>query len=226
LILGGLAPFSTLDFPGHLAAVLFTQGCPLACRYCHNPHLRPRTRRPVREWAATMAWLRRRQGLLDGVVISGGEPTAQSGLAGALEQIRALGFATALHTTGAHDRRFAEVLPLLDWVGFDMKASFATYGAITGSDAVGPRAKRALQALLASGVAHEIRTTVHSTLLDATALLAIARDLGDLGVRHWTLQVFRPAGCVDAQLLAEPGSPAMASLLPALSEMVPDICVR
>ncbi len=224
--LGGMVAFSTVDFPGRLAAVLFTQGCPLRCRYCHNPHLRRRTAAPARDWAATIAWLGRRAGLLDAVVFSGGEPTIQPGLADALDEVRALGFATGLHSAGTHPQRLAEVLPRLDWVGLDVKAPFDQYAAITGSAGSGKRARRALEEVLASGISYELRTTVHGALLGAAELIAIATDLRAHGVRRWVLQVFRPAGCRDAALSAQTAPPALGAVWPALERLVPEITLR
>ncbi len=226
LALGGLSSFSTVDFPGRLAAVLFTQGCPLACRYCHNPHLRPRRAAVERDWAGTLAWLARRRGLLDGVVVSGGEPTVQYGLAEALAQIRALGFATGLHTAGVNAHVLAQTLPLLDWVGFDVKAPFAGYEAVVGHPGSGAAARRALTVLLASGVDYEVRTTIHPALLGRAELITLARDLRGMGVRRWVLQAFRQEGCQDASLLAQPRMISFQTLLPELEEFVPSIVVR
>jgi len=224
--LGGLNPFSTVDFPGRLAAVLFAQGCPLACRYCHNTHLQDRLAAPSRDWRDVLAWLRRRQGLLDGVVFSGGEPTIRPGLLDAVGEVRDLGFAIGLHSAGTHPQFLAQVLPLLDWVGLDVKAPFDRYAVVTGSAASGARARRALDAVLASGKDYEVRTTVHPALLCVEDLLEIAGDLRARGVRRWVLQAFRPTGCQDPALLAQPGAAAFDVLLPALSRLVPHIEVR
>jgi pyruvate formate lyase activating enzyme len=226
LALDGLTSFSTVDYPGRLAAVLFTQGCPLRCRYCHNPHLRRRTAAPALDWTATVAWLRRRQGLLDAVVFRGGDPTIQTGLADAVAEVRDLGFAVGLHTAGTHPQRLAQVLPLLDWVGLDVKAPFDRYAGITGSAGSGARARRAMEFVLASGTNYELRTTVHSALLDAEDLLAIARDLQAHGVRRWVLQSFRPIGCRDAGLLAQAAPGWLDSLQPSLARLVHDIVIR
>jgi pyruvate formate lyase activating enzyme len=223
---GGLVPFSTVDFPGRLAAVLFTRGCPLRCRYCHNPHLRRRADTQALDWASTIAWLGRRKGLLDAVVFSGGEPTIQAGLADALTEVRGLGFATGLHTAGTVPGRLARVLPLLDWVGLDVKAPFARYAAVTGSTGAGARAYRSLEAVLASGIDYELRTTMHPALLGSEDLIAIARDLRARGVRDWVLQPFRPAGCVDEALVARTEPYALDTLLPTLRRLVPGIVVR
>ena len=84
LRVGGLTPLSTSDWPGMLAAVVFCQGCPWRCGYCHNPGLIPARGDNEIPWEDVLAFLRRRQGLLDGVVFSGGEPTAQAGLLDAM----------------------------------------------------------------------------------------------------------------------------------------------
>lgn len=189
LAVGGLVPFTTIDFPGRLAAVVFCQGCPWRCTYCHNPHLLPRGAGTL-PWADVLDWLASRRGLLDGVVFSGGEPLLQRGLPAALAEVRALGFATALHTAGAYPERLAAVLPLLDWIGFDVKAPFADYAAVVGCDG-GPAARAALERLLASGVAHEIRCTVPPQL-DTAALSRMDAELAGLGVAHLARQTCRP----------------------------------
>ena len=226
LQLAGLVPFSTVDFPGRLCAVLFTQGCPLRCRYCHNPHLRPRTAQGVQSWSVMKSWLGKRVGLLDAVVFSGGEPTAQAQLPEALAGAREMGFATGLHTSGVLPQRLERVLPLLDWIGLDIKAPFTRYAAITGNSSSGPRARRALEAVLASGINYELRTTVHTALLDDHDLMDIARTLEAYGVRRWVLQKFRHQGCDDAYLTTSNKSPRLETLLPALQLRVPDITVR
>ncbi|MBN8778405.1 MAG: anaerobic ribonucleoside-triphosphate reductase activating protein [Thiobacillus sp.] len=200
LRVGGFTPLSTTDWPGMLAAVVFCQGCPWRCGYCHNPDLIPARGDSEIPWADVLAFLRRRRGLLDAVVFSGGEPTAQAGLVDAVREVRALGFRIGLHTGGMYAQRLAEVLPLVDWVGLDVKAPFADYARITGAAGSGERALAGLQQVLASGVDHEIRTTVHPALLGDTAVIGLARDLADLGVKRYVIQAFRSQGCQDDSL--------------------------
>lgn len=200
LRVGGLTPLSSTDWPGMLAAVVFCQGCPWRCGYCHNPHLIPAQADREMAWDEVIAFLKRRRGLLDGVVFSGGEPTAQAGLADAMRAVRALGFKVGLHTGGAYPRRLAEVLPLLDWVGLDAKAPFADYARVTGVEGSGERALASLDCLLASGVDHEIRTTVHPHLLADAGVVDLARALADRGVQRYVLQPFRSQGCADPEL--------------------------
>lgn len=201
LQVGGLTPLTTTDYPGQLAAVVFCQGCPWQCGYCHNPHLIPRSD-DTKGWLEVVSFLGRRQGLLDAVVFSGGEPTLQSGLLDACLAVREMGFKVGLHTAGTYPERLGAVLPLLDWVGMDIKAPFDDYERTTGVPGSGERARESLLALLAGGVAYEVRTTVHSGLLNADQLLALAKDLAALGVKHYVLQEFRARGCADAALCA------------------------
>lgn len=192
LIVGGVTPFTTIDFPGRLAAVVFCQGCPWRCRYCHNPHLLSARTPATRSWRDVADWLQTRRGLLDGVVFSGGEPLLQRGLAGAVDEVRRLGFAVALHTAGAYPQRFAALLPLLDWVGFDVKAPFGDYRAVTGSNG-DDAARRSLALLIASGKAYEVRCTVDQRLLADDALARMTQQLAAMGVERVILQACREA---------------------------------
>ncbi len=200
LRVGGLTPLSTTDWPGMLAAVVFCQGCPWRCGYCHNPGLIPARGDSEIPWEDVLAFLRRRQGLLDGVVFSGGEPTSQAGLADAMREVRALGFRIGLHTGGMYARRLAEVLPWVDWVGMDVKAPFADYMRTTGVEGSGERVREGLRQLIASGVDHEIRTTVHPDLLPDPDLVELGRDLAARGVRRYAIQAFRSQGCGNEDL--------------------------
>jgi len=228
LSIGGVVPFSTSDWPGRLAAVLFLQGCPWRCGYCHNPHLQPPARDGAVDGTTLSAWLDRRRGLLDAVVFSGGEPTAQRALDGAMREVADAGFAVGLHTGGAYPRRLAAVLPHVDWIGFDLKAPANGYRAVTGVAGSEHAAAESLRLVLASGIDVEIRTTVHPSLVDADALLRLADDLVALGVTRWVLQPFRPAGCADASLVsaAPQGARIDVSLLARLRERVPGVVVR
>lgn len=206
LRIGGLQPWSACDWPDALTATVFCQGCGWACPYCHNPHLRPaRGNGPA--WSDVLAFLETRRGLLDGVVFSGGEPLLQSGLPDAIAEVRALGFRVALHTGGPAPERLAAVLPHVDWVGFDIKAPFAEYESITGVAESGAAAKESLLRLLASGVAYQLRTTVHPKLLNAAALERLNDDLATLGCSPTLVQPFRPQGCADLELV-NPRPPA------------------
>lgn len=191
ITLGGLTPLTTIDLPGCLSAVVYCQGCPWRCPYCHNPQLLPARGTGALGWQELMAFLERRRGLLDGVVFSGGEPTLQRGLADALRQVRALGFRTGLHTAGPYPRRLARALSWLDWVGMDIKAPFGDYEGVTGVPGSGDRARQSARLIVNSGVSYEFRTTVDGPLLEPGRLARLARELEALGARHYVLQECR-----------------------------------
>lgn len=194
LRVGGFVPLTTIDFPGRLAAVVFCQGCPWRCSYCHNPQLIPAGAEAERPWQAVLDFLERRRGLLDGVVFSGGEPTLQAALPQALREVRALGFETALHTAGMYPERLAAVLPLLDWVGLDIKGPAEHYDAITATPGSAGVVQRSLELLLASGVNHECRTTWHAGLFGRDELDRLGAGLVQRGVRRWKVQACRAEG--------------------------------
>jgi pyruvate formate lyase activating enzyme len=194
LQIAGLTPLSTCDWPGRLVATAFLQGCPWCCTYCHNPALIDPRAPGVVPWSAVRELLVRRRGLLDGVVFSGGEPTRQAGLADAIHQVRELGFGVGLHTGGAYPRRFAAVLPLVDWVGLDVKAPADLYPSITGiASSAGP-AFRSLHLALDAGVPLQVRTTVDPTVLAADDVARLRTTMADLGVRDHVLQEVRAQG--------------------------------
>ncbi len=200
LKVGGITPFTATDFPGKLSTVIFVQGCPWRCGYCHNPHLQPRTADSPVAWEGVLALLRRRVGLVDAVVFSGGEPTMDPGLEAAIREVRELGFCIGLHSGGTHPTRLRKVLPLLDWIGLDIKIDFDSYENVTRVRNSGTSALESLRAVLDSGVAHECRTTAHPTLHTEAGLEALARQLASMRVTHYALQVFRPTGCNDNAL--------------------------
>lgn len=227
LIVGGYTPFSATDFPGQLAAVVFVQGCAWRCGYCHNPHLQLRPRVSPLPWALLLERLGRRTGLLDAVVFSGGEPTTDAALPGAIADARALGFRIGLHTACIYPERLKEVLPLVDWVGFDVKAPFAAYSGVTGVAGSGRQAEACVRAILDSGVAYECRTTVHPKLLPPCALVSMAAALAKMGVENYVLQTFRNTGCGDAALAAAavPGYPE-AELVARIAPLFMRFAVR
>jgi pyruvate formate lyase activating enzyme len=223
LRIGGLTGLSSTDYPGLLSAVVFCQGCPWRCSYCHNPHLlAPRAAQPL-AWRAVERFLERRRGLLDAVVFSGGEPTLQSGIADAMQAAKRMGFRIGLHTAGMYPRRLQALLPLTDWIGMDIKAPFAEYAATTGKpNSAGPVMK-SMQLIMASGVSHEFRTTVHAALLPAQALLELAQLLAKLGVRNYVLQEYRTQGAANSgppgalSYLTESYCQSLAALFPSFT---------
>lgn len=215
LQVGGFEPFSTTDWPGRLCAVVFVQGCPWRCGYCHNPGLQPRQGcGDAPGWETVLSVLERRRGLLDGVVFSGGEPTMDPGLGEAIAQVRALGFQAGLHTAGIYVERLASVLPALDWIGLDLKAGVAAHDRITGVRGSARAAMASLALVAGSGVELEVRTTIDPQLLDDAELLGMGHLLLAAGVGRWTLQ--RRRWLEPAPRLAPPPAPRLLDTLQAL----------
>ena len=200
LRIGGFEPISFCDWPGEIVATIFCQGCPWRCPYCHNPALIPANVKGTHNWHEIVTFLESRRGLIDGVVFSGGEPTLQAGVAEAIKCVRDMGFRIGLHTGGPYPKRLAKILPLLDWVGFDIKASMTDYEKITHAKGSGPKAFESLALLHESGVTFELRTTVHQDLLTDSMLNKLERELHALGYLNLRLQEFRPNG-VDQERL-------------------------
>jgi len=170
LRVGGLTRLSASDYPGKLAAVVFCQGCAWRCAYCHNPDLLPFGSTAI-AWSEVMAFLGKRNGLLDAVVFSGGEPTLQRALKEAIEKVKALGYLVGLHTAGIAPRALARVLPLVDWVAMDLKsADWDRHHEVTGVRGSGKAARESMDLIVASGVAYRFHT-VHGD----TAVLRSAR---------------------------------------------------
>jgi pyruvate formate lyase activating enzyme len=125
--IGGYIKSSLIDFPGTISCVVFTQGCNFHCPYCHNPDLVPmnRGKNELISSDSVFSFLERRKGLLDGVVVSGGEPTLQKGLVDFLRRVKAMGFRVKLDTNGSRPQvlrvLFAE--NLVDYVAMDIKTS-------------------------------------------------------------------------------------------------------
>lgn len=207
LQIAGFAPFSSVDWPGLLSATVFLQGCPWECTYCHNPAMQD-TRAPgVIAWSTVLATLQDRQGLLDAVLFSGGEPTRQRGLPAAMRVARELGFKVGLHTAGAFPGRLAPLLPLVDWVGIDIKAAPTAYERITGKAVSGMRAWSALELVQDSGVDYEVRITVDPTVHTRADVFDAVREVIRRGAKAPVLQQARPDGANPeyASLLARRG---------------------
>jgi pyruvate formate lyase activating enzyme len=169
MLVGGFQPLSLSDFPGKAAAIVFTQGCNFCCPYCHNQSLWPfHPPGPSVETAPdVLAFLKDRIGRLGGVVITGGEPTLQGGLAEFLEAVKGLGFAVKLDTNGSRPEVVAGLLAgdLIDYVAMDVKAPPEKYDRLCGCRVDMDAIRSAIDTIAASGVAHHFRTTFYQELL-------------------------------------------------------------
>ncbi|MBN1518317.1 anaerobic ribonucleoside-triphosphate reductase activating protein [Candidatus Sumerlaeota bacterium] len=200
LRVGGFTPLTTIDYPGELAAVIFCQGCPWRCRYCHNEDLLPREGQSSHSWEKIVSILQQRQGLLDAVVFSGGEPTLQPALIPAMSLMRDMGYKIGLHTSGAFPDRLATALKLADWVGLDVKALPEDYPAITGSAASGAAAWESAALVIGSGVSCQFRVTVHPQLTSDEQFEQIQTRLREMGAQCIVKQPCQTQHCLDPAL--------------------------
>lgn len=190
-MIGGIQPCSFIDFPGHLAAVVFFQGCNLSCPYCHNLNLiSSRGGSPL---ASCLEFLNNRRGLLTGVVLSGGEPTLDPGLVNFIREIKRLGFFVKLDTNGMLPSVVDALVSegVLDYVAVDIKlAPDSQYSENLGSGFQGYLPIECLSKV-ASRVECEARTTVVDNWHSEIELLAILDSLVTTGVKKWFLQRYR-----------------------------------
>lgn len=192
--IGGIERFSIVDFPNQMAAVVFMQGCPWRCPFCHNAHLQDVNAETNIAWHKFVDFLKQRKGVLDAVVFSGGEPLVQQGLKDAIEEVKNLGYKIGLHTGGYLPQHFKSVLELVDWVGFDVKAPLEDkkYKEITGGIADVHKVKECLQILCDSKKDFECRTTCDPRFLSIDDIYTIADTLKAMGVKEYYLQKYRP----------------------------------
>lgn len=208
----GLQKTSLIDFPGEICATVFVGGCNFRCRYCYNSDLvinHGEMRHISQE--RVCSFLEERSFLLDGVCISGGEPTLQENLPGFVARIKSLGLKVKLDTNGGRPE-IIEALAragLLDYIAVDIKAPWHRYPMIAGAEEEVPRIKKTVLFLLNNEleVDFEFRTTVVPGLLDEEDMVEIAGQIG--GCKKFVLQQFRPqTGLMDPALeTVKPYSP-------------------
>lgn len=190
--IGGYQKTSLIDFPGKIAAVVFTQGCGWRCPYCHNRSLiHPPSFQPAIPEEEIYDHLKLRQGQLDGVVVSGGEPTLQHGLTEFLRQVRYLGFATKLDTNGSRPNILSLLLQeeLLDYIAMDVKGPLDEYTRFTGCDVDTGSIELSIELIKQSGIACEFRTTLVGGLHTREHIARMAPLIH--GVRRYALQSYR-----------------------------------
>ena len=196
-----IAGFDARDdhaFPGRRAAVVYLQGCPLACGYCETASsMGPARRAAPGEWPAMEALLATRLGEIDAVVFSGGGQIRMQGGLAAADACRSLGLAVGLHTAGPYPERLEALLPRLDWVALDTKGRGADFDRIGGRHGIWQHHARSLSLLLEGDTPFECRTTVHWRDFTLEALERLAMTLADCGVRRYAIQLARRERCLD-----------------------------
>ncbi|MBK5210868.1 MAG: anaerobic ribonucleoside-triphosphate reductase activating protein [Coriobacteriia bacterium] len=219
-----VAWFSSIDWPGRLCATVFLQGCLWRCVYCHNPDLQPMHANKDESFSIARIFetLQQRVKLLDGVVLSGGEPLYHEGSIELARSIAAYGFDVGLHTGGSHPRRLREMLGDVDWVGFDFKAPFELYERITRIPESGEHAQESFNLLRESAVAFEVRTTVDARVLTLHDLETMETHLKTHGIDSWVLQTCN----IPSGLGAIAPSPESLTLIHTYYELHEDTIAR
>ena len=188
--IGGLVSFTTIDYPGKLAAVLFLVGCPLRCAYCSNPHLLevgPGAYDPEKIYG----WLQSRVGKLEAVVFSGGEALMQGDATiEYIKRVRDLGFAIGLHTNGFYPKMLERAALYIDWIGLDYKATQERYESLVGNGIAYDNMIQSLTFWQTTGKDFEVRITCDPRFISKSDLIAIVRDLHERGVRTVAIQKY------------------------------------
>lgn len=169
LLIGGLKKTSLLDYPDKISAIVFTQGCNFRCGYCHNPNLlKPNQQEDIYSVDVFFDFLKKRVGKLDGVVITGGEPTLQKDLISFIEHIKSLGFLVKLDTNGANPQVLEKLLNknLIDYVAMDIKAPLEKYSQVVGVNIDIEKIQKSIDLLFNSSIDFEFRTTVMKSQLN------------------------------------------------------------
>ena len=228
--ISGLQKLTLLDYPGHVACTVFTGGCNFRCPFCHNaPLVLPERLQEDENGVATvLAFLKKRQGILDGVAVTGGEPLLHRDMDEFLRQIKALGYSVKLDTNGSFPERLKALVEegLVDRVAVDIKNSPALYGKTVGLAAfdLGP-VERTRDYLLSGAVEYEFRTTVVKGLHTRESLIEAAKWIA--GAREYYLQQFKDSGDVIAiEGLSAFSGEEMHALADAVRPYVPAVQVR
>ena len=227
--IGGLVSFTTIDYPGKLAAVLFLRGCPIRCVYCSNPHL---LSPGVGEYDPELVfnWIKSRVGKLEAVVFSGGEALMQGDVViDYMRRVRELGFAIGLHTNGFYPKMLARAADVVDWIGLDYKATRKKYESLVGNAIAYDNMIESLTTWQKTGKDFEVRVTCDPRFIGKDDLMTIVRDLSARGVCTVAIQKYIPYFENDAQKTTPEMRDAIftdSEFRQQISAMVPNIIWR
>ena len=233
MYISGLQKMTLLDFPGKVACTVFLHGCNYRCPFCHNAELLEGKPEILMTEAEFLSFLKKRTGLLDGVCISGGEPTLSAGLKDLMKEIKALGYAIKLDTNGSRPQVLKELVAagLVDYVAMDIKNSPSRYAATCGMRQVDLEAvEESARFLISGAVDSEFRTTVVDPLHDSASIGEMGRWLhniaGEKPVKKLFLQPFADRDTVVFSGLKAPESSQMEEFIELLRPFVLDVSVR
>jgi pyruvate formate lyase activating enzyme len=228
-LIKGYIPSTLLDWEGRIAAIIFLPGCNLRCGYCHARHLLEALSDESIPLKAVLEGLQAQRGWIDGVVVSGGEPTLHADLPELIRTFRAEGFPVKLDTNGTRPDVLADLIEegLVDHVAMDIKAPLDhRYLDVTGAEVDLDAIRASIDLLIGGGVSYEFRTTVCPAYLDEDGIKGVGMAVR--GARTLYLQNFRPVNCLDRNLLGvKPyNQDEMRSLCRAASRYVHRCLVR
>ncbi|MCD6125036.1 anaerobic ribonucleoside-triphosphate reductase activating protein [bacterium] len=177
--IAGFTPFSTIDYEGFLSTVIYTQGCNWNCIFCHNYHLIPKKEGNF-SLESTIGFIEKRRLLIDGIVISGGEPTLHEDLPEFCRKIKRLKLLIKLDTNGTNPDLLEFLIrkKLVNYVAMDIKAPFDKYEKIIRTKFPMEKIKKSIKIIKSSNIPHEFRTTIHSSLLNLEDLKDILQIVG------------------------------------------------
>ncbi len=226
--IAGVQKLTLLDYPGKIACTVFLSGCNLRCPYCHNPGL------VLPEWgnesemsvAEVLAFLERRKGKMDGVCVTGGEPTLQPELPAFLKKLRSLGFAVKLDTNGTNPEMLKALMHdgILDYVAMDIKNSPSRYAETCGGADVLFKAQESAGLLLQGAAEYEFRTTVCKPLHTERDMAEIGRWLR--GTKRYFLQAFVDSGDLVSGGVQAHTQEELARLRQAVLPYIPNTQLR
>ncbi|MDR3558925.1 MAG: anaerobic ribonucleoside-triphosphate reductase activating protein, partial [Candidatus Pacebacteria bacterium] len=205
--LGGFQKLTLIDFPGHIAATVFTVGCSFQCPFCHNPELVERGALNVERGMEKdfFAHLENRKGKLDGVCITGGEPTIQPDLVEFIQKIKALGYDVKLDSNGTRPDVLKKVIDarLVDYIAMDIKNQPARYAETVGLPdknfgGLLDRVKLSVDLIMYSRIPYEFRTTVVPGIHTEKDFPEIAKWIA--GAQNYYLQEYREIKILDDNL--------------------------
>ena len=189
--IGGFQKFSLIDYPGQIASVIFTRGCNFRCPFCHNSELvEPSLFQEQVSSEDVLDFLRKRQGYLDAVVITGGEPTLQADLLDFMRTLKNMGYLVKLDTNGSNPLVLEQVIKnrLADYIAMDIKSSFSRYSEAAGVKVDTADIKKSISLIIHSGLQHEFRTTMVNPLVFPEDVREIRHYV--TGAEAYTIQKF------------------------------------
>jgi len=228
-MISGLQKMTLLDYPGKVACTVFLQGCNYRCPFCHNSDLLPGKGEELMSMEAFLAFLKKRRGLLDGVCVSGGEPTLCPELPELLREIKSLGYAVKLDTNGSRPRILKELVTmgLVDYVAMDVKNSPERYAETVGTGRLELSSiEESLRFLIGGNVPYELRTTVVKPLHDAASIQDMGQWLSALVPGKKPAQLFLQKFTDRESVLFSGLCAALPEEMTMLSELLGCCCER